>query len=156
MIVMAEVVKRYLDGHGVNYRLHVVNGSTMTSQDAATQLHVPLETIVKSILFTDEKHAPVLAILTGDRKADRNKLASVVGVSKVRMASPGDTKTFAGFEVGVMPPVAHRNRIVTVIDQKAMSFNKVYGGSGKAEALMEIDPHDIAKLTDAKVADISE
>jgi prolyl-tRNA editing enzyme YbaK/EbsC (Cys-tRNA(Pro) deacylase) len=55
-----------------------------------------------------------------------------------------------------MPPVAHKNRIVTVIDQKAMSFNKVYGGSGKAEALMEIDPHDIAKLTDAKVADISE
>jgi prolyl-tRNA editing enzyme YbaK/EbsC (Cys-tRNA(Pro) deacylase) len=55
-----------------------------------------------------------------------------------------------------MPPVAHKNRIVTVIDQKAMSFNKVYGGSGKAEALMEINPCDIANLTDAKVADISE
>jgi Cys-tRNA(Pro) deacylase len=156
MIVMAEVVKRYLDGHGVNYRLHVVNGSTMTSQDAATQLHVPLETIVKSIFFTDEKQTPILAILTGDKRADRKKLASVVGASKVRMASPEVTKAFAGFEIGVMPPVAHKNRIVTVIDQKAMSFNKVYGGSGKAEALLEIDPRDIVKLTDAKVADISE
>jgi Cys-tRNA(Pro)/Cys-tRNA(Cys) deacylase len=72
------------------------------------------------------------------------------------MATPEDTKTIAGFEVGVMPPVAHKSRIVTVIDLKAMSFNKVYGGSGRAEALMEINPHDIAKLTDAKVADISE
>jgi Cys-tRNA(Pro) deacylase len=156
MIVMAEVVKRYLGGHGVNYRLHVVNGSTMTSQDAATQLHVPLETIVKSILFIDEKRMPILAILTGDKRADRKKLASVVGASKVRMATPEATKALAGFEVGVMPPVAHKNRIVTVIDQKAMSFGKVYGGSGTAEALMEIDPRDIAKLTDAKVADISE
>lgn len=156
MIVMAEVVKRYLDGHGVNYRLHVVNGPTMTAQDAATQLHVPLETIIKSILFTDEKQTPILAILTGDKRADRKKLASVVGASKVRIGTPEATKEFAGFEVGVMPPVAHKNRIMTVIDRKVMSFNRVYGGSGTTEALMEIDPRDIARLTDAKVADICE
>lgn len=156
MIVMAEVVKRYLDGHGVNYRLHVVNGPTMTAQDAATQLHVPLETIIKSILFTDEKQTPILAILTGDKRADRKKLASVVGASKVRIGTPEATKEFAGFEVGVMPPVAHKNRIMTVIDQKVMSFNRVYGGSGTTEALMEIDPRDIARLTDAKIADICE
>jgi len=153
---MAEVIRRYLDGHDVNYRLHVVGGPTMTAQDAATRLHVQLETIIKSILFTDEKQTPILAILTGDKKADRKKLASVVGASKVRMGTPEATREFTGFEVGVMPPVAHKSRIVTVIDQKVMSFGKVYGGSGTAEALMEIDPRDIARLTDAKIADISE
>jgi Cys-tRNA(Pro) deacylase len=156
MIAMAEVVKRYLDGHSVNYRLHVVDGPTMTARDAATNLHVPLETIIKSILFTDEKQTPILAILTGDRRADRKKLASVVGVSKIRIATSEATKEFAGFEVGVMPPVAHKNRIVTVIDQKVTSLGKVFGGSGTAKALMEIDPRDIARLTNAKVADISE
>jgi len=156
MMTMAEVIKRYLDGHGVNYKLHVVRGPTMTAQDAATQLHVPLEAIVKSILFTDEKQTPILAILTGDKRADRKKLASVVGASKVRIGTPEVAKEFAGFEVGVMPPVGHKNRIMTVIDQKVITFNKVYGGSGKAEALMEIDPHDIARLSDAKVADICE
>jgi prolyl-tRNA editing enzyme YbaK/EbsC (Cys-tRNA(Pro) deacylase) len=79
-----------------------------------------------------------------------------VGVSKVRIATPEATKELAGFEVGVMPPVAHKSRIMTVIDQKVMSFSKVYGGSGTAEALMEIDPRDIARLTDAKIVEISE
>jgi Cys-tRNA(Pro) deacylase len=153
---MAEAVNRYLDGHGVDYRLHVVGGPTMTAQDAAAQLHVPLETIIKSILFTDEKQVPILAILTGDKKVDRRKLASVVGASKVRIGTPEITKELTGFEVGVMPPVAHKNRILTVIDQKVMSFGKVYGGSGTAEALMEINPRDISKLANAKVADISE
>jgi Cys-tRNA(Pro) deacylase len=153
---MSEMIKRYLDGHGVNYRLHVVGGPTMTAEDAATQLHVPLETIIKSILSTDEKQTPILAILTGDKRADRNKLAFVVGASKVRIGTPEVTKEFTGFEVGVMPPVAHKNRILTVIDQKVMSFGKVYGGSGTAEALMEIDPREIARLADAKVAEISE
>ena len=153
---MAEVIKRCLDGHGVNYRLHVVGGPTMTAEDAATQLHVPLETIIKSILFTDEKQTPILAILTGDKRADRKKLASVVGASKARIGTPEVTKEFTGFEVGVMPPVAHKNRILTVIDQKVMSFSNVYGGSGTAKALMEIDPREIARLADAKVAEISE
>lgn len=153
---MAEVIKRHLEEHGINYKLHIVGGPTMTAQDAATQLHVPLEAIIKSILFTDEKQTPILAILTGDKRADRKKLAYVVGASKVRIGTPEVTKEFAGFEVGVMPPVAHKSRIMTLIDQKVMTFNKVYGGSGSAEALMEIDPHDIARLTDAKVADISE
>ncbi len=152
----AEVIKRYLDGHGVSYKLHVVDGPTMTAQDAATRLRVPLETIIKSILFTDEKQTPVLAILTGDKRADQKKLASAVGALKVRIGTPEATKEFAGFEVGVMPPVGHKNRITTVIDEKVMSFDKVYGGSGTSEALMEIDPHDIARLNDARVADISE
>jgi Cys-tRNA(Pro) deacylase len=155
-MAMAEAINRYLDGHGTNYRHHVVSGPTMTAQDAATQLHVPLETIIKSILFTDEKLSPILAILTGDKKVDRKKLASVVDASKVRMGTPEVTKEFTGFEVGVMPPVAHKNRILTVIDQKVMSFGKVYGGSGTAEALIEIDPRDIVRLADAKVADITE
>src|SRR3989304_3336967 len=81
MMTMAEVIKRYLDGHGVNYKLHVVGGPTMTAQDAATQLHVPLEAIIKSILFTDEKQTPILTILTGDQRADRKRLAYVVGAS---------------------------------------------------------------------------
>lgn len=156
MIGMAEAVKRYLDGHGIRYELHVVDGPTMTAQDAAAQLHVPLETIIKSILFTDEKQTPILAILTGDRRADRKKLASVVGSSGVRVGTRELAKECTGFEVGVMPPLAHKNKITNVIDQKVMSFNKVYGGSGTKEALMEIDPRDIARLTDARIADISE
>ena len=100
---MAEVIKRYLDGHGVDYKLHTVDAPTMTARDAATRLHVPLEVIIKSILFTDEKETPILAILTGDKRADREKLASVVGVSKVRIATREATKELAGFEVGVMP-----------------------------------------------------
>ena len=153
---MTEALKRYLDGHDVNYRLHVVDGPTMTAQDAATQLRGPLETIIKSILFIDEKQMPVLAILTGDRRVDMKKLSSVVGFSKVRIATPEVTKTLAGFEVGIMPPLGHEKRLLTVIDHKVMSLSKVYGGSGAMEALLEIDPRDIMKLTGAKVAEISE
>jgi Cys-tRNA(Pro) deacylase len=153
---MSEVVKNLLDGAGVDYKIHLTHGPTMTAQDAATQLHVPLVTIVKSIIFADQDNSPILAIVSGDKRVDRKKLASVIGASKVRIASAEDTKTLIGYEVGTMPPVGHRTRILTVMDQRVMSFSKVYGGSGTTEALIEIAPNDVARLTDAKIADICE
>lgn len=153
---MSEAVKSRLEEAGVDYRIHVTHGPTLTAQDAANQLQVPLSMIIKSIVFTDQDGSPVLAIVSGDRRVDRKKLSSVIGAPKVRIASAEDTKSFTGFEVGTMPPVGHRTGIPTVVDQRVMSFSKVYGGSGTMEALIEIAPNDIARLTDAKIAEICE
>jgi Cys-tRNA(Pro) deacylase len=153
---MSVAVKNYLDKAGVGYKIHTANGPTVTAHDAAARLNAPLETIIKSIVLTAQDGSPMIAIVTGDKRVDRRKLSDAVGTSKVRIASAEDTKLFTGFEVGSMPPLGHRNLITTVIDRKVMSFSKVYGGAGTSDALIEIDPRDIAKLTDAKVADISE
>ena len=155
MMLLSETVKSYLDAQGVDYKIHMTDGPTITAQDAAIQLQVPLSTIIKSIVFTDQDGLPVLAIVTGDRRVDRRKLSAVIG-GKVRIATAEVTRMLTGFEVGTMPPLGHGKRITTVIDQAVMSFGKVYGGSGAPKALIEIDPRDIARLTDAKVTDICE
>jgi Cys-tRNA(Pro) deacylase len=149
-------IENYLNRAHVNYSVHAVDGSTTTCQEAATQLQVSLQTIIKTIVFTDEKNAPILAILTGDKRVDRRKLSAAIGVLKVRIASPEATKDLTGFEVGVMPPVGHKDKITTVIDRNVMILKKVYGGSGMPKVLIEIDPRDIARLTDARSADICE
>lgn len=155
IMLMSEAVKKYLDETGVDYRIHFADGPTVTAQDAATQLSVSLERIIKSIVFTTQEGSPLIAVLTGDKRVGRTKLSTVAG-AKVRIATAEDAKTLTGFEVGSMPPLGHRNRITTVIDSKVMSLSKVYGGAGKSDALIEIDPRDIARLANAKIADISE
>jgi len=152
---MSEAVKDYLDKAGVEYGIHIADGPTMTAHAAATRLRVPLETIIKSIVFTTQDDSPMIAIVTGDKRVDTGKLSAIAG-AKVRIATAEAAKTFTGFDVGSMPPLGHRNRIAAVIDRKVMSFGKVYGGAGTPDALIEIDPRDIARLTDAKVADICE
>lgn len=152
---MSEAVKNYINRTGVDYKIHIADGPTMTAQDAATRLKVPLEMIIKSIVFTAQDGSPLIAILTGDKRVDKTKLSAVVG-AKVRIANAEDAKALTGFEVGSMPPLGHSNRISTVIDRKVMNFTKIYGGAGTPDALIEIDPHDISRLADAKIADICE
>ncbi len=153
---MTQGIEDYLRNAAIDFKAHVVNGSTTTCQDAASQLHVPLQMIIKTIVFTNDKNSPIIAILTGDKRVDKRKLSATVGTTKVKIATPEATKEFTGFEVGTMPPVGHKARITTVIDHNVMRQNKVYGGYGIPKVLIEIDPHDIAQLTDAEISDISE
>jgi Cys-tRNA(Pro) deacylase len=155
-LVISSSVEEYLNSLGVSYKALSVDGPTVTAQDAATQLHVPIQTIIKTIVFVDQNSSPVLAILTGDKRVDKRKLSSIIGVPKVKIASPEVTKSLTGFEVGVMPPVGHKNRMTTVIDRNVMDVERVYGGCGVPKILVEIDPRDIARLMDAKIADICE
>jgi Cys-tRNA(Pro) deacylase len=152
---MSEAVKHYLDAARVNYKIHVADGPTMTARDAATRLRIPLETIIKSIVFTAQDGSPLIAIVTGDRRVDKTKLSTLAGAG-IKIATAEAAKTLTGFEVGSMPPLGHRSRIPTVIDQKVMSFSRIYGGAGTPDALIELNPHDIARLADAKIADIRE
>ena len=65
-------------------------------------------------------------------------------------------KEFTGYDVGAVPPVGHKMQIRAFIDEKVMTFDKVIGGGGEINKLLEISPAEIKRLTMGEVKDISE
>ena len=128
----------------------------MTVEDAEKQLRISRERIIKSMLFVDEKGVPMVGIVTGDKKVSEEKLMDVYGARKIKIARPSAVRSLTGYEAGAVPPVGYKRLIRTFIDPKVMTFDKVYGGGGAINALLEIDPQDIKRLTNAEVVDISE
>jgi Cys-tRNA(Pro)/Cys-tRNA(Cys) deacylase len=151
-----EKLEAYLQRCGVNAKILTFEKHTMTVEDAEKQLGVSRENIIKSMLFVDEKGIPILAILTGDKKVDEEKLTKVCGAQRVKIARPRAVKSLTGYEAGALPPFGHRKPIRTVIDSKVMAFERVYGGGGAINALLEINPQDVKRLTNAEVVDVSE
>jgi len=148
-------LKSYLQNEGVKARILTFEKHTMTVEDAEKQLGINREKIIKSLLFIDENGVPVLGIVTGDRRISDKKLRKACGARKLKLARPQDVKNLTGYEVGALPPVGHKRPIRTFIDPKVMTFEKVYGGGGAVNALLEIDPWDIKKINKAEVVDIS-
>jgi len=66
-------LKAYLIRSGVEFEFFEKN-ETHTAEAAAKSLDVPLEKIVKSIVFIDENKLPLLAIVRGDQHVSRKKL----------------------------------------------------------------------------------
>ncbi|HDN05510.1 MAG TPA: hypothetical protein ENF90_00765, partial [Candidatus Bathyarchaeota archaeon] len=93
---------------------------------------------------------------TGDKRVSEVKLAGVCGARYVRKAEAAEVKKFTGYDVGAVPPVGHKVKVRTFIDEKVMRFKKVVGGGGEINMLLEISPTDIKRLTNAAVADITE
>jgi len=149
-------LKRFLEAANVEARFFRFEEHTMTVDAAAKQVGVSRERIIKSILFIGDDGLPILAIVTGDRRVDEGKLARASGVKKVRRATRSEVKYFTGYNVGAVPPVGHKMKIKTIIDKKVLNFDKVIGGGGEINTLMEIKTTDLKRLAEAKIEDISE
>lgn len=153
---MSENLKRYLERRNISYKLHSFKGSTATVEKAAEQLNIDREKIIKTLVFIDEARNPVLAIVTGDRRVSKEKLRKILGAKKMKIADSKTVEEVTGFEVGALPPIGHRREIETYIDAEVMRFEKVYGGGGSKNSLVEISPEDIKHTRRAEIADISE
>lgn len=150
-----EKLEIYLRKEKVNAKILTFKNHTITVEAAEKRLGVDRKRIIKSMLFLDEKDVPIFGIVTGDRKVSEKKLMTVFGAIRVKIGRPSTVKSLTGYEVGALPPVGHKMKIRTVIDPKVMTFEKVYGGGGATNALLEIDPCDVQRLTNAEVVDIS-
>jgi len=152
--VFSKNLEEYLKERGITAQFFEFAEHTMTVDAAVGRLGVSRERIIKSMLFIDDSGLPVLGIVTGDRRIDEKKLALACGANKVRRANPAEVKQFTGYDVGAVPPVGHKTKIRTFIDEKVIALDKVIGGGGEIKMLLEIDPADVRRLTNGEVRSI--
>lgn len=151
----SEFLRKHLESMGVNAVFLRFEEHTMTVDAAARQLGVSRERIIKSLLFVDDDGLPVLAIVTGDKRVDEAKLAAACNAKNVRRATLEEVKSFTGYDVGAVPPVGHKSMIRTIMDKKVLQFDRVIGGGGDVNMLLEVSPSDIRRLTNSQIKDIS-
>lgn len=128
---------------------------TPTVEAAARAVNAAPEQIIKSILFIVDGH-PVLAVACGTMNIGRGPIADLYGVGRkrVKLATPAQVLDISGYEVGAMPPFGHQQPLPTVIDHRVLDLAEAYAGGGAENALLRLDPREIARLTAARVMDL--
>ncbi len=124
-------------------RLITTQGEVKTVRQAAKELGVEEEQIIKTLVVITED-GPVLAILDGRSRLDLSKVGK-----GARLASPREVEEHTGYKVGEVPPVGIPLR--TLVDEKVLRWNKVYGGGGSIRRLVELDPRTIVRYQKAEV-----
>lgn len=145
-------LKRFLEQNDVETDFYEFSESTLTADDAAEQLEVEPERIVKSLIFMDENSNPLLAIVPGEERADEDKLSKIHG-EDIRMAKAREVEDFTGYKIGEVPPVSLG--LPTFADSEVIEFETVIAGGGSTHTLVELRVEDILNLTDATVVDIT-
>jgi Cys-tRNA(Pro) deacylase len=150
-------IEKYMQRSGIIGKVLHLSVPTPTVETAAQAIGTTVEKIVKSLVFLMDGE-PILVISPGTRRVDRKRLARHYGIGRkrVKLANAETVLTLTGFEVGAVPPFGHKTTLSVVLDKTILQQPVVYAGGGTTEALLEISPTEILRVTGATVLDFQE
>ena len=117
-------LEAYLAQQGINAKLIHLGKQTTTATMAAEALGVPIEVVIKSILFQTKDGALLLVVAQGTGRIDTQKLAQATGIDGWRLAKPEVVLDATGFPAGGTPPVGLKRKIRTIVDTQPPPLQK--------------------------------
>ena len=146
---VAEVLRRA----GIEARIEEFPQGTPTAEAAAHAAGCALGQIVKSLVF-EAGGRFVIAMVPGDRRADRQKVALAAGAKRARVASADEVEDATGFKPGAVAPFPLPGVDRVLIDRRLLTQDLVWTGAGSEHHLAMIVPADLVRLTRAEAADL--
>jgi Cys-tRNA(Pro)/Cys-tRNA(Cys) deacylase len=148
-------LKNFLAQVGVDAQLIDLRVPMKTADAAAQQLGVPVGSIFKSLVFSTDSGEVLVAVLPGDKRVDFKAVARVAGCAKVSFASPEVALRETGYPPGGTPPLGYPKPLRVIIDEALLEYAEGYGGGGRPELLLRIQPQELLRVTKGTLARVS-
>ena len=129
--------------------------STHHALEASRVTDIPLDKIVKTLIFIDQDSKPLVAIVRADCNVSRHKLESCSHSKSVKLASNEAAEKITSYPIGGIPPMGHRKRLPVYLDQQVLNSEYVWCGGGTRTRLVKLKVQDITKLVAPQICDIS-
>jgi prolyl-tRNA editing enzyme YbaK/EbsC (Cys-tRNA(Pro) deacylase) len=145
---------RALRGKGVDFRLIELRQRAVSVVDVVrySVKEIAVDEICKTILLKGSDGETHAALLLGSHRVDLKKVKGVIG-ARVRIATSEEVKVATGVEPGAVCPVLLKGTLL--IDKEVMTKERINFGSGHHLYGLEIDPNDLKRLVDYRMADIA-
>ena len=128
--------------------------STRTAQEAADRAGCLLGQIIKSLIFKGKtSHKPILVLTSGANCVDEKRISEYANEPIVR-ADADFVRAVTGFAIGGVPPLGHIQKMETYLDEDLLQYKTVWGAAGTPNAIFELMPDDLIKMTNGKVVRI--
>jgi len=150
----AKTVQDALAKKGLSFKVVELATSTRTANEAAATIGCEVAQIIKSLVFrTKETHKPVLVLASGVNRVNEKMIEKEIK-EKIVKADATFTKDVTGFAIGGVPPIGHKQVIVTLIDEDLLKFEELWAAAGTPNAVFNLHSTDLNRLTDGKIISI--
>jgi len=164
-IIMHQRVIDFLKNKGIEFRTAELKEVPRSAKDVERIYGVPLNQILKSLLFKgtkDDKKAYIYLILQGDKRASFAKIEEKFGIKNLELTTPDEVKTLTGHPIGGLSPFSVNKQecdersITKVLDSNCLDIEELNMGSGTAEIGIIMKSSALKDLWDGEIEDISE
>jgi Cys-tRNA(Pro) deacylase len=142
---------QFLRRHGVVFSEHpydyVEHGGTAES---ARQLSVPEHEVVKTLVMQDERAAPLVVLMHGDRSVSLKNLAREIGCKKVEPCRPEVAQRHSGYLIGGTSPFGLRKAMPVFVEAGVLALPRICINGGRRGFLVGIAPEVLVRLLGAR------
>jgi prolyl-tRNA editing enzyme YbaK/EbsC (Cys-tRNA(Pro) deacylase) len=143
-----------LEAAGVDADVRRFDVPVPTATAAAEALRCEVGAIANSLVF-DADGTPLLVLASGAHRVDTAKVAALVGVQRVRRASPEFVFAATGQEVGGVAPVGHPAPLRTVVDVDLAAYPLLWAGGGDHHTMFAASYEDLLRVTGGEAAAVA-
>ncbi|WP_308250134.1 YbaK/EbsC family protein [Sphaerisporangium fuscum] len=131
---------------GATGEVVVLTDPAPTAVTAAAQVGCEVGAIANSLIF-DADGEPLLVLTSGAHRVDTRLIAEVVGVSKVKRATPEFVKAATGQTIGGVAPIGHPAPIRTLVDTWLGKHEVVWAAAGHAHTVFPTTFDELVRIT---------
>ena len=146
-------VTEFLERHGVPYEV-VEHERTQTAAAEARAAGMPPADVAKTVVLRDQEGVR-LAVIPASHRLDLHKVKRELGSKGLRLVTEQEmAEEFGDFEVGAVPPFGPLFHALELVDERLLDHDRILCGGGDHEHGVLVDPHDVVRAGQARVADI--
>ncbi len=142
-------LKKYMEEKNIAGEHLAFTEPTRSVAEAAKAAGVTPQDFVKNICMIDSNGALIVGIVKGEDRVSTSRVAKLLGVAEVRIASPDEILEKTGYPCGGTPSYAYQARFL--IDERVLQKEVVYTGGGSVNSLVKIRSSDLIKANEGKV-----
>ena len=106
-------------------------------------------------MMADDKAAPLIVLMHGDRKVSTKALARIIGVKSVEPCTPDTAQRHSGYRVGGTSPFGTRKNMPVYVERSILDMPAIFINGGSRGFLVKIAPGVLTELLAAKPVDVA-
>lgn len=145
---------QYLNRKGINFKVVEYEHDEKGAEFAARAIGFPLERTIKTLVVDMGRGKFCFALLPGDKQLALKRLARACDVKRAAMVDTATAERLTSYIVGGISPFGAKQRLLVVMEERMMKFDKVAINAGQRGVMLIMDPGDIVKELDGNVSRI--
>ncbi|MCE9664063.1 Cys-tRNA(Pro) deacylase [Halomonas sp. M5N1S17] len=124
-------------------------------EEAARALSLEPRSVFKTLVARLDDGRLTIGIVPVTAQLDLKALAKAAGARRAGMAEAAEAERATGYVLGGISPLGQKKRLLTFLDESAVSFAAIHVSGGRRGLEIRLAPDDLVRLTNAKLAPLA-
>ena len=146
--------------HKIPYKTHQYShdpAHDSYGKEAAEKLDIPEEQVFKTLIVQlDGGNRLAVAVVPVSSMLNMKLTAKAARAKKAAMADKKIVERATGYILGGVSPLGQKKKLTTIIDASANNFSTIYISAGRRGLEIELQPADLASITEATFSHITQ